>query len=87
MSLLIFLFHYARELGEQEALKKQNQNKLLSADEVTRSVQQELDFIRLVVLCLLFVWVHNIEIINKFHLCCVFFCEKGVKFKDIIMGT
>uniref|UniRef100_A0A0B7BH78 SH3 domain-containing protein n=1 Tax=Arion vulgaris TaxID=1028688 RepID=A0A0B7BH78_9EUPU len=35
-----------RELGEQEALKKQNQNKLVSADETTKSAQQELDLVR-----------------------------------------
>ncbi|BFZ07952.1 hypothetical protein BsWGS_10991 [Bradybaena similaris] len=35
-----------RELGEHEALKKQNLNKLVSADEITKSAQQELDLIR-----------------------------------------
>ncbi|CAG5130802.1 unnamed protein product, partial [Candidula unifasciata] len=35
-----------RELGEHEALKKQNLNKLVNADETTKSIQQELDFIR-----------------------------------------
>ncbi|RUS79630.1 hypothetical protein EGW08_012599, partial [Elysia chlorotica] len=35
-----------RELGEQEALKKQNQSKLMSADETTQSMQQELELAR-----------------------------------------
>ncbi|XP_059159914.1 transport and Golgi organization protein 1 homolog [Physella acuta] len=35
-----------RELGEQEALKKQNLHKLVSADETTRSIQQEMELIR-----------------------------------------
>ncbi|GFO04071.1 melanoma inhibitory activity protein 3 [Plakobranchus ocellatus] len=35
-----------RELGEQEALKKQNQSKLMSADETTQSMHQELELTR-----------------------------------------
>ncbi|KAK0043491.1 transport and Golgi organization protein 1-like isoform X3 [Biomphalaria pfeifferi] len=35
-----------RELGEHEALKKQNLNKLVSADETTRSMQQEVEILR-----------------------------------------
>ncbi|KAH9512301.1 hypothetical protein Btru_041417 [Bulinus truncatus] len=35
-----------RELGEHEALKKQNLNKLVSADETTRSMQQEVEIFR-----------------------------------------
>ncbi|CAL1547461.1 unnamed protein product [Lymnaea stagnalis] len=35
-----------RELGEHEAQKKHNLNKLVSADETTRSFQQELDIVR-----------------------------------------
>ena len=37
---------YQKELGEQEALKKQNLSKLSSADETTRSVQQEVEVLR-----------------------------------------
>lgn len=37
---------FFRELGEQEALKKQNINRLENADETTKMIQDELDSYR-----------------------------------------
>ena len=46
IQLILQFFLFLRELGEQEALKKQNQNKLLSADENTNTMTQELEILR-----------------------------------------